>query len=128
MTIAKTRSKRVRLYETAIAALLTETTINKASAKCGISVSTMGRWMKEPAFQKLYNGAKQNILESVKNQLRQLGEKAVGALNTAIDDVTVTTSDRLNASKFVVDRILEFEVTDELAARIQQLEASSEVD
>jgi len=57
MTIAKTRSKRVRLYETAIAALLTETTINKASAKCGISVSTMGRWMKEPAFQKLYNGA-----------------------------------------------------------------------
>jgi len=52
----------------------------------------------------------------------------VGALNTAIDDVTVTTSDRLNASKFVVDRILEFEVTDELAARIQQLEASSEVD
>jgi Helix-turn-helix domain of transposase family ISL3 len=128
MTTINRRGKRTRLYETAIAALLTETTIEKAAQKCAVSYSTIGRWMKEPEFIALYNSAKQNILESVKNQLRQLGTKAVTTLSDAIDNATVLTSDKLNASKFVVDRILEFEVTDSLNLRIQQLESSNEAD
>jgi hypothetical protein len=128
MTTINRRGKRTRLYETAIAALLTETTIEKAAQKCAVSYSTIGRWMKEPEFISMYNEAKQNILESVKNQLRQLGTKAVTTLNDAIDNATVLTSDKLNASKFVIDRILEFQVTDELNVRIQQLESSSEAD
>jgi hypothetical protein len=127
MTSTK-RGKRKRLYESAVASLLTETTVKNAAAKCNVSYSTLQRWMLEPEFQKLYSDAKQNILESVKNQLRQLGTKAVGTLNTAIDDVTVDTNDKLSASKFVIDRILEFEVTDELNVRIQQLENSNEAD
>jgi hypothetical protein len=128
MTTINRRGKRTRLYETAIAALLTETTIEKAAQKCAVSYSTIGRWMKEPDFIKMYDAAKQNILESVKNQLRQLGTKAVTTLNDAIDNATVDTGDKLKASKFVIDRILEFEVTDSLSVRIQQLESTSEAD
>ena len=122
------RGKRTRLYESAIAALLTETTVKNAATKCGISYSTLQRWMLEAEFQKLYNDAKNELLQSVKNQLRQLGTKAVATLNDSIDDRAVATNDKLSASKFVIDRILEFEVTDSLNVRLQALEASNEAE
>jgi Helix-turn-helix domain of transposase family ISL3 len=122
------RGKRTRLYESAVAALLTETTVKNAAAKCSISYSTLQRWMLEPEFLKLYNDAKNELLQSVKNQLRQLGTKAVATLNDAIDDRTVATNDKLSASKFVIDRILEFEVTDSLNVRLEALENSNEAD
>jgi Helix-turn-helix domain of transposase family ISL3 len=129
MTTVNRRGKRTRLYETAIAALLTETTIEKAAMKCNVSYSTIGRWMKEPEFIALYNDAKQNLLESVKNSLRQLGEKAVGALNDAMTGgPVVSTGDKLNASKFVLDKLLAFEITDSLNVRLQQLESSNEAE
>jgi hypothetical protein len=119
------RSKRTKLYETAIACLLSETTIIKASAKCGISSATMSRWMKEPEFIKLYDASKGLVLESVKNQLRQLGERAVATLGNVIDSNGAADSDKLNAAKFVVNSLLNFQVTDELTIKIQQLEANN---
>jgi hypothetical protein len=116
------RGKRKRLYEQAVAALLSSTDCKAAAASCGISYSTLLRWQSEPEFTKLYSDAKRDVLESVKNNLRQLGVKAVGTLSHTIDNLAVDTSDKLNASKFVIDRILNFEITDDLNARIAAIE------
>jgi hypothetical protein len=43
-------------------------------------------------------------------------------LSHTIDNLAVDTSDKLNASKFVIDRILDFEITDDLNARIAAIE------
>ena len=124
MTVTR-RGKRRRLYEQAVAALLSSTDCKAAAASCGISYSTLLRWQQEPEFQKLYGDAKRDILEGVKNNLRQLGVKAIRTFNTSLDDVTVDTGDKLNASKFVIDRILDFELTDDLAARIAAIEGNA---
>ena len=123
MTI-KRKGKRRRLYEQAVSSLLSSKDCKAAAANCGISYSTLLRWQHEPAFQKLYNDAKQEILESVKNQIRQLGLNAVRKMGDVISDVTVDTNEQLNASKYVIDRILQFEITDGLTLRLDQLESS----
>jgi len=124
MTVNR-KGKRRRLYEQAVAALLSSRDCKSAAASCGISYSTLLRWQSEPDFQKLYTDAKRDILESVKNNLRQLGMKAVGTLDETLVNATVDTSDKLNASKFVIDRILDFEITDDLSARIAAIEAEA---
>ena len=120
------RGKRKRLYEQAVAALLSSSDAKAAAASCGISYSTLFRWQQEPEFKKLYDDAKRDILESVKNNLRQLGIKAVGTLNSTIVAPFEDTGDRLNASKFVIDRILGFELTEDLASRIAAIENERE--
>jgi hypothetical protein len=124
MTTAK-RGKRRRLYEQAVAALLSSTDCKAAAASCGVSYSTLLRWQQEPEFIKLYNDAKRDILEGVKNGLRQLGMKAVGTLNTSIDDTTVATSDKLNASKYVLNCLMAMEITEDLASRIAAIEGEA---
>jgi hypothetical protein len=81
--------------------------------------------MREPEFMKLYDASKGLVLESVKNQLRQLGERAVATLGNVIDSNGAADSDKLNAAKFVVNSLLNFQVTDELTIKIQQLEANN---
>jgi hypothetical protein len=113
------RSKRTRLYQSAVASLLTESTVKNAALKCNISYSTLQRWMLEPEFIKLYTDAKNDLLQSTKNQLRQLSEKAVATLSDAMDGgAMVATNDKLSASKFVLTKILDFEITDSVTARI----------
>ena len=110
------------MYEQAVAALLSSADCKAAAARCGISYSTLLRWQQEPEFIKLYNDAKRDILEGVKNGLRQLGMKAVSTLDTSIDDAAVATSDKLNASKYVLNCLLSMEITEDLASRIAAIE------
>jgi hypothetical protein len=118
-------NKKSRLYETAIAALLAEPTIAKAAARCGVSVSTMKRWMQDEQFIKLYRDSKALVLDTVKNQLRQLGEKAVATLGDVIDSKGAADSDKINCAKFVVNSLLSFEVTDALTVRLADLERNN---
>jgi DNA-binding MurR/RpiR family transcriptional regulator len=122
---ASRKGKRRRLYESAVAAMLSSKNVTEAAEACGISYSTLNRWQQEPEFQKLYSDAKRDILESVKNNLRQLGMKAVGTLSNTIDAPFEDTSNRLNASKFIISKLLDMELTDDLAARIAAIEGGN---
>ena len=52
--------KYSRKSQEAIAALLSEPSIEAAARKVGISASTLRRWMKEPDFQQRYREEQRN--------------------------------------------------------------------
>src|SRR5262249_40748431 len=51
-------------WEVAIAALLTERTIQDAAQKAGIGVATLRRWLRQPRFLNLYRRARRDVVEA----------------------------------------------------------------
>ena len=52
-----TQTGQTRKQEQAIAALLTETTIEAAATVCGVSLRTLKRWLADDGFQREYRAA-----------------------------------------------------------------------
>src|SRR4051812_36032813 len=73
-------SKRPHKEEAALAALLSEPTIEAAATKAGISESTLLRWMAEPAFKATYRDARRQVVELAVTGLQQATSEAVTAL------------------------------------------------
>jgi hypothetical protein len=72
--------KQSRKQEQAIAALLSEPSVEAAAAKAGVGVSTLKRWLVEPGFRHLYQHARTGLLERVVATLLRLSTSAVVAL------------------------------------------------
>jgi hypothetical protein len=69
-----------RKLEKAIAALLSETTVEAAAAKVAVAYSTLRGWMRDPEFQEAYRQARAEILERTVARLLVLSGKALDAL------------------------------------------------
>jgi hypothetical protein len=66
--------------EAVIAALLTEPSHAKAAEKAGISESTLLRWLRKPAFLRVYRRVRRGILEAAIGRLQKAADRAVDAL------------------------------------------------
>src|SRR5262245_39653736 len=69
-----------RKGEAAIAALLSEPTIDDAAAKAGIGEATLRRWMRRPEFAAAYRKARRAVLERTIGQLQQATGEAAATL------------------------------------------------
>jgi hypothetical protein len=72
--------KRPQREELAIAALLSEPTVEAAAKRAGISESTLLRWMAEPVFREQYRAARRAVVEGAIGRLQQASTQAVDAL------------------------------------------------
>jgi hypothetical protein len=72
--------KLTRKQESAIAALMTQPTIEAAAAASGIASVTMWRWMQLPGFQQQYQIARRRIIENALGSLQQATNQAVETL------------------------------------------------
>jgi hypothetical protein len=72
--------KLSRKWEQAIAALLTSATIEEAAEKAKVGVTTLRRWLSEPAFRNAYRRARTDVLERTVATLLRLSTSAVVAL------------------------------------------------
>lgn len=72
--------KVTRKQEVVIAALLAEPTLNAAAAKCGVSESTLWRWMQTPHFQTAYRAARRAVVDGAIGALQQAAIDAVACL------------------------------------------------
>jgi len=112
--------KRGRREEQAIAALLSEPTIEAAAKKAGISESSLLRWMAVPSFQERYRAARRQVVEHAVSRLQQATSEAVDALQRNL--TCGTPAAEIAAAKATIDFSLKaIELTD-LAERIEQLE------
>src|SRR5262245_38137876 len=69
-----------RKQDLALAALLTEPTINDAAAKVGVNPRTLRNWLDQPAFAAAFKERCKRILETATSALSGATEGAVEAL------------------------------------------------
>jgi hypothetical protein len=94
--------KLTRKQESAIAALLSESTINAAAVKTGIGEATLQRWLKLPAFVLAYRDARRQLVRDAVGRLQGGVGEAVDAL-LAIAKDGKRESDRVRAAIALLD-------------------------
>ncbi len=112
--------KQSRKQEQAIAALLTEPTLEKAARAAGVSESTLRRWLQEPGFQNTYRTARGELVERTLARLIQASGKAIATLERNLDCGKPATEVRA-AATILREHIRTRELVD-LSEQIQEQE------
>ena len=118
--------KRTRKQDLAIAALLAHSTLAEAAAAVGIAEPTLWRWLQRADFQHAYREARRQAVGQAIARLQQASSEAVSTLQDVMNDAGALASARVSAAKAVLEtavRAIEFE---DLAARVEALEANAE--
>src|SRR5262245_46633509 len=94
--------KLTRKQESLIGALLTESTRAAAAAKAGVSESTVGGWMRLPAFRSAYRQARAELIEGAVGRIQAATGQAVDALLGVVRD-GAKDGDRVRAAVALLD-------------------------
>jgi transcriptional regulator with XRE-family HTH domain len=109
----------------------------RIAAELGVSESTVSRWRQRADFQAIQNAILRETVNSASARLRALTLAAVAVLKDVIVDPRASTSDRIRAAGYVLDKVLgdtahESNIgptnEDVLNRRIQDREASQHLD
>jgi hypothetical protein len=73
--------KRSRKQDLAIAALLTEPTVEAAARRAGVGVNTLHRWLRDPDFTAAYRTARRGAVEAAVARIQ-------GSAGAAVDTLT----------------------------------------
>jgi hypothetical protein len=117
---AGTGGKRHRQADAALAALLSEPTIEAAAKKAGIGESTLLRWLAEPEFKACYRAARRSVVESAIGRLQQAATQAMDALSRNL--TCGTPAVEVGAAKAMLDYAIKAVELVDLAERVEQLE------
>ena len=113
-------SKRPQREDAALAALLSEPTIEQAATTAGISEPTLWRWLADPSFKARYREARRQVVEQAVSALQRAAGESVEALRRNLTCGAPTAE--IAAAKAILEQAFRgIEVLD-LAARIEQLE------
>ena len=113
--------KRSRKQEAAIAALLTEPTIEAAAAKAGVGSRTLREWLQLPDFAAAYREAHRRLVERTVARLLAATDKAVDTLTQLMD--SDHNASRARAALGVLDHASKGAELLDLDARLAALEA-----
>ncbi len=112
--------------EKAIVALINETTIAAASKACGIAERTLYRWMGEEAFAREYRRTRREAFNQAVALTQRYAPLAVTTLAKVMTDPTAPHSARVAAAKAMLMFGREGIELDDLAARLEALEAAAD--
>jgi DNA-binding MurR/RpiR family transcriptional regulator len=113
--------------ETALLALLDNSTIEAAYKAAGISKATMWRFMQDANFQARYRQARRQLVETAIAQLQSDCTIAVRVLREVAEDTEAPASSRVAAAKTIIEQsVAAIELTDlqERLERLEELEAA----
>jgi hypothetical protein len=110
-----------RKKEQAIAALLSEATVEAAAAKVGVSHSTLKKWLTDSNFQRYYRRARREVVEGAIVRLQQCATAAVLCLykNLSCGNPWV----EIGAARTILDHAVASIKLDDVLQRVEQLEA-----
>jgi hypothetical protein len=112
-----------RRQDQAIAALLTQPTLAKAAAECGVGERTLRRWTKEPLFAAAYQEARRQFLEMSLGRLQRASGRAVTRLIRLVDSPDARVATR--AALGVIDRAVKAAELQDVLARLEALELAA---
>jgi len=108
--------------ESAVAALLTEPTIEAAALKAQIGARTLYRWLHAPLFAAAYREARRQAVGQATARLQQASADAVTTLQSVMTDPTAPAPARVNAAKAVLEIAVKAIEVEDLEARVEELE------
>lgn len=111
-------------HESAVAALLSERTIEAAAHRVGISESTLIRWLKTESFSEAYRAARREVVTQAIAQIQRATGQAVETLLEVAGDTTAPASSRVSAARAILDTSLRAVEIEDLGARVEALEAA----
>ena len=120
-------SKFTRKMEEAVAAMLTQRTIEEAARSVGIGTPTLIRWQKEPEFQTAYREARRAAFGQSIARLQQASSAAVSVLIKVMADPTSPPSTRVRAADSVLDHAAKAIEIEDIEVRVADLERAAEI-
>lgn len=106
--------------ERALAALLSEVTLEAAAKKAGISTVTMWRHLRTPAFRAAYLQTRRQLVEETTSLLQRASKKAVSVLIRNLD--CGVPSVEVSSARVVLDSAYRGVEQIEMEERVRQLE------
>ncbi len=110
----------------ALEALLDGANIQDAATAAGVNRKTLGRWLQEPAFWKLYQVNSVRSLELAARRLTGKLDMAVDMLTSVMEDEDAPAGVRLRAAQQVIDGSLKLLEVADIQERLTALEARLE--
>jgi hypothetical protein len=111
-----------RKKEQAIAALLSQRSIEEAARVAGVAAKTLYRWLEVPEFREEYLKARRQVFFQATARLQQASGAAASIMLTLMLDANVPSSSRLRAADSVLDRGAKGIDQEDLELRLQRLE------
>ena len=112
--------------EAAIVALMTEHNVQKAAASVKVSHTTMYRWFNDEAFSKAYRKARRDAFSQAIGLTQRYAALAVNTLAQVMTDKDAPAHAKVTAAATLLKFGREGIELDDLAARVEQLEALQE--
>ncbi len=120
-------SKFGRKKEEAIAALLTQRSVEEAARVAGIGTQTLHRWLKLPEFQAAYREARRAAVSQSNARLQQASSAAVSTLVKIMVDPSSPASSRVRAADRILDRAQQAIEIEDIEVRLAALERTAEL-
>jgi hypothetical protein len=111
-----------RKQELAIAALLTCPSLPAAATSCGVSESTLRRWLRKETFAQRWRQERTRMLETTVNLLRQKSVAAIETLAAVANNTESPAGARVSAARSLVELAIKSAEMQDLEARIDDLE------
>jgi hypothetical protein len=116
--------KQSRKREQAIAALLSEPTVEAAAKKAKVADRTLRGWLKDPAFTRDYRAARRQIVEGAVSRIQQATVVAVLTLHRNLNCGNPGTEVR--AAQVILEHSTKAVELWDLEQRVEELEHQAE--
>jgi hypothetical protein len=112
--------------EAAIAALLSNRSVDDAASAVKVTPKTLYRWLKEPAFDAAYREARRAAFGQTIARLQQGSPAAAALLLKIVVDASAPPSTRVRAAEIVLDKAAKAIELEDVEARVAELERAAE--
>ncbi len=106
----------------AITALVATSDAAAAAKAAGVSLRTVRRWMTTAAFNEEVANAESELVRGAARRLGHLADKALGVLESVMNDKDAADSPRIRAATAVLDTCLRWRAQVSLEERLSALE------
>ena len=119
-------SKFGRKKELAIAALLTNRSVEDAARAVDLNPNTLLKWLKFPDFVQEYRAARREVVIQSVARLQHATGAAGTVMLKLMTDPNVPAAVRLRAAEYVFDRAIKGVELEDIEARVSELERAGE--
>jgi hypothetical protein len=120
-------SKLGRKQEEAIAALLSQRSIEEAARASNVGYRTLIRWMKLAEFRTAYRDARRAAFGQAIARLQQASAAATSTILKVMVDTNTPASTRVRAADCVLGHAAKAIEIEDIEARVSELERATEV-
>jgi hypothetical protein len=97
--------------------------IQAVAVQCAVDRRTVGRWRREPGFQRMVRAGRTRLTERALGLLERAAVKAVGVLVTLAEKAEGADVARIRACDAILSHAVRYREQVELVARVAELEA-----